>query len=541
MKRNLLFLMLCFGCFSIWAQSPIAPELRFEYTAEDMVMTEIPLEKLRAEDAANEGLKMGPWRFGYEMDVDIDPSEDGQFFTMDNRDRVWLYHLSSPGARTINLIFDWFKLTGGAKVTLYNNKEVVLQYDQNQNNDEQMLGTWLLDGDDVWIELYEPYETIGHNRLGIGTVVHGYRSIPDENLNKNLNSSGPCNQDVDCDITPPGSDPFNLDQKKDDVKKSVGMMVIGSGFCSGALINNTANDGTPYFLTANHCLPSNPNSIAAIAFRFNWRSPNPVCSSTQTSQNGSFNQTTSGAVLRARNVGSDVGLLEITDTNFFNNNPDVVFAGWDRTNSRASATFGIHHPRGDIQKVCRDDQVPNFVNVGSAQCWLVNNWDLGVTEGGSSGSPLFNQDGRIIGQLFGGQAACAGTNDNGQPDWYGRFDVSWDNGTTSSRRLRDWLDPNNTGATTIDLYDPNTASIAEVNNERLSIYPNPTSSTVTITGDLINSQSSIVLYDISGREVYSEQLVNQSAVIDLSSYRTGVYLLKVNSNGSSTVRKLVRR
>ena len=81
----------------------------------------------------------------------------------------------------------------------------------------------------------------------------------------------------------------------------------GSGFCSGALINNTSNDGTPYFLTANHCF-SDPSSWA---FRFGWISPNPVCASNTPSTDGPTNMTISGATEIARDAGSDFALVEI--------------------------------------------------------------------------------------------------------------------------------------------------------------------------------------------------------------------------------------
>ena len=91
---------------------------------------------------------------------------------------------------------------------------------------------------------------------------------------------------------------------KEHNKRSAGILLSGgSGFCSGALINNTANDGTPYFLTADHCY-SNP---ANWAFRFGWISPDPVCATTANSTNGPTNMTLSGATLRAR----DLSLIHI--------------------------------------------------------------------------------------------------------------------------------------------------------------------------------------------------------------------------------------
>ena len=68
---------------------------------------------------------------------------------------------------------------------------------------------------------------------------------------------------------------------------------------------------------------------------------------------------------------------------------------------------------------------------------------MGTTEGGSSGSCLFdNATGRCVGTLHGGYAACG----NDDPDWYGRLSQHWDGGGTSSTRLSNWLDPNETGA-----------------------------------------------------------------------------------------------
>jgi lysyl endopeptidase len=76
-------------------------------------------------------------------------------------------------------------------------------------------------------------------------------------------------------------------------------------------------------------------------------------------------------------------------------------------------------------------------------------WTHGVTEPGSSGSPLFDASGRIIGQLHGGTSECY----KSLPDWYGRISRSWEGGGEPGTRLRDWLDPANTGATTLDGVD----------------------------------------------------------------------------------------
>ena len=412
---------------------------------ETLVLPAFDLKAVQQEDELNDEKGQGPWRFGYDHMVNINIENDGTWINLNNGSRFWIFNIKSDGALTMNFIFDEFYIPEGGKLYFYNSDRTDLlgAYTHTQNREDKLFGSWLVDGDDIYIEYFEPADKIGQGKLNISKAVHGYRSMT-KNLNKGLNDSGPCNLDVDCSI---GSD---FDGFKDSLKKSVGLIIAGgNGFCTGSLINNTSNDGTPYFLTADHCLGGN---VGNWAFRFNWRSPNPVCATGTSSPNGSFNQTVSGATLRANNSNSDVALLEITapvpDT------WDLVWAGWDKTSTPANYTVGIHHPAGDIMKVCRDNDSPTPSFQFGAQVWFVNEWETGVTEPGSSGSPLFNQDGRIIGQLYGGGAACSGTVNNGQPDWYGRFDVSWDNGSSPSTRLKEWLDPNNTGQTTLDQYPP---------------------------------------------------------------------------------------
>lgn len=414
---------------------------------EKNVLPDFDLKQIQEEDKENDAKGNAPWRFGYEHQVDMGLNTHGQWTELPDGSRYWLLNLKSDGAKTMNFIFDEFYLPEGAKLYFYNadHTDVLGAYTHSQNREDKIFGSWLVDGDDIFIEYLEPADKIGQGKLHLSRAVHGYRSVSDfAKDNKDLNSSGACNIDVDCPI---GAD---FDDHKDNLKKSVGLLISGgSGFCTGALINNTNNDGTPYFLTANHCLGG---SVANWAFRFNWRSPDPQCATFSNSSDGPYDQTISGADLLANNGGSDFALLEITAP--VPNEWDLVWAGWDRSSTPADFVVGIHHPRGDIMKVCRDYDQPYTSIQGGAQVWFLDEWENGVTEPGSSGSPLFNQDGRIVGQLFGGQAACAGTSNNEQYDFYGRFDVSWDNGNNSSSRLKDWLDPNNSGVITLDQYPP---------------------------------------------------------------------------------------
>jgi hypothetical protein len=233
------------------------------------------------------------------------------------------------------------------------------------------------------------------------------------------------------------------------------MLVSGSnGFCSGALINNTANDGKPYVLTANHCYSDPTNWI----FRFNWQANE--C--TNPANSPSF-QSLSGAVLRSRRTPSDFCLVEITGGLEGNTVPlayQPYFSGWNHSNNPPTSTVSIHHPDGDIKKISFDDDPATAVQaMGSSEAassWSVQ-WDRNTTtEGGSSGSPLFDQNRRIIGQLWGGGASCSNLN---SPDYYGRLFNSWEpSGSNATNQLKTWLDPSNSGAEFIDGYDPSNAN-----------------------------------------------------------------------------------
>jgi hypothetical protein len=113
----------------------------------------------------------------------------------------------------------------------------------------------------------------------------------------------------------------------------------------------------------------------------------------------------------------------------------------------------VHHPGGDIMKVCYDFDAPSLLDTEEGEfVWDIQSWDIGITEGGSSGSPLLDNHARIIGQLWRGGSGCNGNESNFGGDQYGRLGKSWDTGTTAETRLKEWLDPANTGVTAIDAY-----------------------------------------------------------------------------------------
>ncbi|MBX2980852.1 MAG: trypsin-like peptidase domain-containing protein [Flavobacteriales bacterium] len=391
------------------------------------VMPQVDALSLIAEDEARaaEGIK-GPYRFGFNHETNLSLENSGVWHELENGDRIWSLAIECPGAFSINFEFNDYVVPSGAAVYVYNEQHEVLgAFMAESNPGHTELGVTQLAGDKITVEYHEPAAVRGEGRLRIGQVTHAYRDI--FNLAKGFNTSGACNNNVIC----PEGDPWR------DQIRSVAMITVGgSGFCTGQLINNCANDGTPYFLTANHCLGGNNTWV----FRFNWNSP--TCTPTT---NAPTNQTVSGSQLRANSAGSDMALLQLNSTPPANYN--VFYTGWDNTATPPTRSTTIHHPDGDIKKISFDLDPATAVNWQGAACWRIANWEDGTTEPGSSGAGLWNQNGLLIGQLFGGQASCS----NNVNDYYGRFNVSYP-------LLTNWL---GSCGNTLQGYDPNNTAQLE--------------------------------------------------------------------------------
>lgn len=403
------------------------------------------VEKLRTEDSINDSLKAGPWRFGFNYSTAITFENSASWQTLPNGDQLGILKIKSKQAKTINLSFSNSIIPEGNELYVYNpDKSFILGKFTQNHLFKGKLGTELVPGNTVFVEYYVPAknkENLGN--IEISRVTHGYRTAK-EFQTKIFGSSGACNMNVNC----PDGAPY-INQRN----SAIMLVTGGNGFCSAALINNTQFDGTPYVLTANHCYSSD---VEDWVFRFNWESPD--CDNPSSSP--SFNSL-SGSMERARRSPSDFLLVEITGGLTNGTVPQShtpFFAGWDNGDAAPQSTISIHHPSGDIKKISFDDDPATAgQNMGSPEAnstWRVE-WDRSTTtEGGSSGSPLFNQDGQIIGQLWGGNAGCNGLNSSGQ-DYYGRVHNSWEpSGSTNAEQLKHWLDPNNSGESNIAGYDP---------------------------------------------------------------------------------------
>ena len=421
-------------------------------------MTQIKLEDLE-DDQNNE-----PPRFGFGHDVDFNLENSGSWYDLPNGDRVWQLSIYCPQATSINLLYNQYRLPEGAVLYIYNkDKSHQIGGFTARNNkfteDGEIRGfaTGLVYGNFVTLEYYEPKAVSTPGIISISKVVHGYKVIDIRNTtSEELGDGGNCQVNINC------AEGNNWQEEK----RAVALMIVdGTRWCTGSLVNNTCGNLTPLFLTADHCLRGRDavDDSDAAAFSFMWNYEAPGCANV-TMEPAFF--TTSGATVMAnddRATSADFAILLLDEDPADITGFTPYYMGWDRNNNPGARGVGIHHPAGDVKKIATHNMLPTgecgVANTGLPR-WFEVFWDAtangqSVTEGGSSGSPLLNRSHRVIGQLWGGNN-CSGQPNCSDPGadegLYGAIAFSWNNSgaTDSRRRLRDWLDPCASGDLVMD-------------------------------------------------------------------------------------------
>lgn len=415
--------------------------------------------------------------------LEFNPKNSGVWEDFKNGQKVWRLTLVSDQATGINLTLRDVRIPSNCKVFVYNIDKTVIHgpYTSEHNNEYKTLVLPYTTGDTTIVEvnLFNSIGLVSDQEIffNINRLTHRYeKAIGTRN-------AGSCNIDVNC----PQGDEWQCESKG---VARIEIPFVGIRFlqnmgtsgvtridtvslcsvCSGSLINNTRQDCFPYFLTADHCLLDttnylytdlSQNYIASVVhskhdaitdndlsdWSFYWNYEGTGCNDTDPPI-----QSTSGAVLLANTDNSDFALLDlIEDPNTTTSvDPKPYFNGWSRF-SPGLGGVGIHHPDGDVKKISTHNITPRTLLASDnidvpgvdANYWMIEQWQSGVTEGGSSGSPLFNEvDKLIVGQLFGGDRSdCAAVmgRDTGA---YGKISASWLGiGTLPERRLQPWLDP----------------------------------------------------------------------------------------------------
>ncbi|MDP4209066.1 MAG: T9SS type A sorting domain-containing protein [Bacteroidota bacterium] len=410
------------------------PGLPESFSIKEKAAMVLPVKTLEIMDTArlkaDDALLKDPNRYGVVQNVSIDIKNEGVKTVIQGKGTIWQYKIVSGQAYSLGVFFSKYLLPDGAKVFIYNDDHTRLlgAFTSLNNNQRNALSIAELASKNAIIEYFEPLNPSFEGQLTIGAVSQAY---------------------IDVQATITGRIGINCPQGANwqAVKHGVCRITYVDGaysyLCSGSLINNVRLDGTPYFLTACHCVSTNSVAATLVAY-FNYE--NSTCSSSD----AQLTQTLSGATLKAASTYSDFSLLEINEAPPISYSP--YFAGWDASPRSAKTGTCIHHPAGAPKCISLDYSAPvsyngtitwdNTSTTSPNTHWEVA-FDEGTTEGGSSGSPLFDDNKRIIGQLHGGDNTYS---------FYGKFSLSWNYNATAAQQIKTWLDPDNTGATSLDGY-----------------------------------------------------------------------------------------
>lgn len=380
----------------------------------------------RALDALEPETGRGPVRLAVSLSVSL--SEANGAWTLEASGPVWWLRLYSAGATLLIPSFDVLTLPDGAELRAYNRDGSVVRgpYSAADVADGSGLTLPFIPGEEALLELRMPDGVPREGvQLHIAHLGHGVLPLAGSGLPVPKSSS--CNIDVACQQGGAWNEP---------IRSVVALQIPAFGnsvsLCSGQLVNNTAQNGAPYVLTANHCGITASNARNVVAF-FNFQT-----SSCNASANGNTDQNIVGARLLMSDPRSDVSLLQLDRA------PPASFNAWYSGFNASpvglpSSGASIHHPRGDEKRISLFSQPASrervrIESIRTTDAFRVR-WSQGITEPGSSGGGLWNERRQLVGVLSGGNTSCANP---GGEDYYGRLDVAWNNG------LSGFLDAGNT-------------------------------------------------------------------------------------------------
>jgi FG-GAP-like repeat len=272
-----------------------------------------------------------------------------------------------------------------------------------------------LDADDVTMEIELPAGVATDTvQISIPLISHVFTTSAELEMKANTlakTGAGTCNVDATCYP--------EYDNESRSVARVNFLVAPGlGGTCTGTLLNNKFSDGTPYFLTAHHCI--NTQTEASNLYEINWTYRTSACNSGV--QNTPVDQLGVGGVLLYNNMQTDTSFLRLNAPP-----PSVArFAAWSADPvTIGSAALGLHHPLGHLQEaslgtvrellkcdVTSLEAVGNCVGATFATAnHIKTTWAVGSSASGASGSGLFvtkNNARYLVGQLHGG-FACTGT------------------------------------------------------------------------------------------------------------------------------------
>jgi plastocyanin len=94
---------------------------------------------------------------------------------------------------------------------------------------------------------------------------------------------------------------------------------------------------------------------------------------------------------------------------------------------------------------------------------------------------------------------------------------------------------------TITVVPEGTLSINDVKKNGFSIYPNPSKSKLNINFAQNSNAAKVEAYDILGKRIYAKILTDIRTSINVSNWKPGIYLIKVNDDSGTQTKRFVKQ
>jgi PKD repeat protein len=305
---------------------------------------------------------------------------------------TWTALVRAEGATASRLHFTGVDLPDGAELFVFNERgQAYGPYTGTGRNGNGAFWSEALIGTDTYVHLRVPGGLSTAELRGLRFVINDVGHIGPDYRYVDVWSA--CEGNANCVKLAKGATTHSA---VEDAKQAVAHMQFVSGafiyFCSGGLINDSDNgsDTPPYFLTANHCLSKN-NEANSLQTYFNFVD----CG------NATQPPMATGASILSSSRTSDYTLLLLNEVP-----TGTTLLGWNSTpiaTADDTALYRISHPSGAPQAYSE-----HVVDTSRPTCrswprgpWIYSSDTFGATEGGSSGSPVVNAAGEVVGQLSG--------------------------------------------------------------------------------------------------------------------------------------------
>ncbi|MDR1672308.1 MAG: trypsin-like peptidase domain-containing protein [Bacteroidales bacterium] len=459
--RYIIWICWLFPTVAAAENRPVAWSVRYGLPpVKTCVHLAAPEEEI-AQILRQENTRQKMWTYAAGISADIRPASHGQWDTLPLRNGyVWRTAIHADNALSLNLLLESFRLNDGESLYVYNEEQsVIYAFDKRDNRDNRLLPVESIRGNTVIVEWDVPAREAAIPFM-ISNVGYGFREARTGGSIIPL-AAGECNVDINC----PEGNRWQR-EKRSGVRMQVSYPdksgVRHTRLCTGVLVNQVGEIKKPYILTACHCV-STEEMAAGTTVRFEYE--NETCGTSSTSP---VQKTIAGATLLASKRDLDFALIELLSDIPENFHP--YYAGWNLSPDAPVSAVSIHHPQGDVKKISTDKDAlststyqDNELKCMANAHWLIGRWDVGVTENGSSGSPLFDPEHLLVGTLTGGDAQCSKWEErNGklieinkpEKDYYSKFSYQWNTYEADSLSLQSWLDRNNTGVKKLYGYDP---------------------------------------------------------------------------------------